>query len=455
VEGVVFKYQFGALGVGQAVLREGQIAVFVAAVELVANNRVTQVCEVDADLVFASGVRDDADKREWKMEGGGQIAARGGSATGNLARPPWHVAEDSLFNKKFGLGGGAIGTDAIFHGHDAVFIFSQGRVDEAVLLADVAMHYGKIFFLNEAVFQGFAERAGGLRIFRDQNHAAGFAVEAVDQIRLEAWGLSAGGQMQTGAADEAGRLAVLGGMTDQAGGFVDREQVGIFKNDLKKLFHNLSLDEAGVSFALLKEKLHKLLPALFIAVLAVSRIPGLLPANFSVVYAFVFCAGVYFPKRIAWWLPLGTMLATDVALNIFYYHVPPFGFYLLLNYAVYAVLIALGKWFGARAGFFKLLFGGLLGAVLFYLVTNTLAWFQDPDYAKTIAGWIQALTVGLPNIHPSTWELFRNTFLSTGLFTTLFVASEKLSAPSESPADKRAGASDENETETEPEEAEA
>jgi hypothetical protein len=243
-------------------------------------------------------------------------------------------------------------------------------------------------------------------------------------------------------------------MTDQAGGFVGHEEVGVFKDDLKKFFHNLSLDKAGVSLALVKEKLHKLLPALFIVVLAVSRIPNLLPPNFSVLYAFVFCAGVYVPRGMGWWLPLGTIFATDVGLCVFYYHVSPLSPDMLLRYAVYAAIIGLGKWFGARSGFFKLLLGGLLGAVFFYLVTNTLAWLQNPDYAKSIAGWIQALTRGLPNVHPTTWEMFRNTLVSTGIFTALFVGAEKM-APAESPADKTAGAREENETEAEPREAEA
>ena len=208
----------------------------------------------------------------------------------------------------------------------------------------------------------------------------------------------------------------------------------------------------------MKEKWNKLLPVLFIVVLAVSRIPGLLPSNFSAVYAFVFCAGVYFRGAMAWWLPLATMLATDAALNIFYYHVTPFGSYLLLNYAIYAGIIGLGQWFGRRAPLLKLVLGGLLGAVIFYLVTNTLSWFQDPAYAKTIAGWIQALTVGHPEIHPTTWEFFRNTLLSTGLFTALFTAAAKLTAPAESPADKTAGAREpegEREAEESPEEAKA
>jgi Family of unknown function (DUF6580) len=219
---------------------------------------------------------------------------------------------------------------------------------------------------------------------------------------------------------------------------------------------NLFPPPVELSFPKVKEKWNKLLPAFFVVVFAVSRIPGLLPGNFSAAYAFAFCAGVYFRGAAAWWAPLGTMLVTDVTLNVFWYHSSPFGFYLLLNYMVYAAIIGLGKWFGRRAPFLKLLFGGLLGAVIFYLVTNTLSWFQDPGYAKTIAGWIQALTIGHPEIHPTTWEFFRNTLLGTGLFTALFVGAEKLTAPAESPADKTAGARepvDEGETEAEPEEA--
>ncbi len=197
-----------------------------------------------------------------------------------------------------------------------------------------------------------------------------------------------------------------------------------------------------------------LLPAIFVTTFALSRIPGLLPPNFSVAYAFAFCAGVYFGGALAWWLPLGVMLVTDVALNVFYYHTAPFGFYLVLNYAVYALLIGLGKLFGRKAPLLKLVLGGLAGALIFYVVTNSLAWLQDAAYAKNLAGWIQALTTGRPDWHPTTWEMFRNTLLSGGLFTALFAASAKLSA--ESPADKTAGAREPApEAEAEPEEAKA
>ena len=210
-----------------------------------------------------------------------------------------------------------------------------------------------------------------------------------------------------------------------------------------------------VKLSLVKSKI--LLPAIFIAVFAVSRIPGLMPPNFSVAYAFAFCAGVFFRGAMAWWLPLATMLITDVGLNVFYYHAPAVAVYLLLNYGVYALLIALGKLFGRNAPLFKLMLGGILGAVIFYFVTNTFSWLQDSAYAKTLAGWIQALTTGRPDWHPTTWEMFRNTLLSGAIFTAIFAVTGKIT--SESPADKTAGAREpvvaEDKPEPEPEEAKA
>ncbi len=213
----------------------------------------------------------------------------------------------------------------------------------------------------------------------------------------------------------------------------------------------------------MKEKLNRLLPFVFVALFAVSRIPDLMPWNFSVVYAFVFCAAVYFPKRLAWWLPLVVMLATDVSLNFYYQHIDSGHSVwdsrnlanLAFNYVAYAVLILLGRQFKPQASWLKLVSGGIFGAIFFYFITNTASWFFNPfnnsEYTKSLAGWIIALTKGTSG-YPSTWEFFRNTLLSSGIFTALFVGAMKLTAPAESPAEKRAGVRDE-EPEAEPEEA--
>ena len=180
----------------------------------------------------------------------------------------------------------------------------------------------------------------------------------------------------------------------------------------------------------MKEKSNLWPAVLLLLAFALSRWPGLLPDNFSAAYALAFCAGVYFPRRLAWWLPLSAFLTTDIVMNLLYYHVAPFSPFMLVNYGTYAVIIGIGKRFSVHASWLKLVSGSLLGAVLFYLVTNTAAWLQNPEYAKTLAGWFQALTIGIPR-YPPTWMFFWKTLLSTGLFTGLFAGTMKLSEKAE------------------------
>jgi hypothetical protein len=192
-----------------------------------------------------------------------------------------------------------------------------------------------------------------------------------------------------------------------------------------------------------------LLPLAFVLVFALSRIPGVLPQNFSAVYALVFCAGVYFSGRTGWWLPLSMVVITDLGLNMYYrahgWHVWDLAVlkYQLFNYVAYAGIIWLGKRFKPQSPFLGLLGGGILGALLFYLITNTASWlfnpFNNPEYTKNLAGWLRALFTGTGG-WPQTWEFFRNTLLSGGLFTGLFVGAMKLTESSESPQEKEAGA---------------
>ena len=195
---------------------------------------------------------------------------------------------------------------------------------------------------------------------------------------------------------------------------------------------------------------------LFVVVFALSRIPGLLPANFSVAYAFMFCSGVYLRGAVGWWLPLGTMLATDLALNGYW---AAHGFTvwdradlasLACNYGAYAGILFLGRRFKPKSNFLGLLGGGILGAFLFYFLTNTAAWlfnpYHNPEYTKNLAGWLIALTKGVSG-YPSTLAFFLKTLISGGLFTALFTAAEKFTA--ESPADKTAGVREPSEGETE------
>lgn len=214
----------------------------------------------------------------------------------------------------------------------------------------------------------------------------------------------------------------------------------------------------------MKWKWQRLLPVVFVLLAALTRWPGLFPPNFSAFYALAFCAGAFFPGRVAWWIPLGTLLATDLALNCYYQFalgVDAFQWYQLLNYAGFALLIVLGRGFGPKTPWLFLLGGGLFGACLFYLVTNTAAWlfnpFGNPEYTRDLAGWLLALTQGTAG-HPPTWEFFRNTLLSGGLFTGLFAGVWRLSTapePETAPAAEQEAEASEGETEPKPEEAKA
>jgi hypothetical protein len=173
-----------------------------------------------------------------------------------------------------------------------------------------------------------------------------------------------------------------------------------------------------------------LLPIALLVIFALSRWPGLMPQNFSAAYAIAFCAGLYLPRKMAWWIPLGALLGTDLLMNLFFYHVDAFHISMLGNYFAFATIIWLGTKFMARDSWVKLLGGGIMGAIIFYLITNTAAWLQLPEYPKTLAGLFQALTVGTPG-WPHTWEFFRNTLLSGGLFTGLFIGAMKLEEKAE------------------------
>jgi hypothetical protein len=200
-----------------------------------------------------------------------------------------------------------------------------------------------------------------------------------------------------------------------------------------------------------KTKTNLWLPVALMVVFALSRWPGVLPDNFSAAYALAFCAGVYFTGSMAWWLPLGTLLVSSTLLNLFYYDFPVWNWFTLVSLLGFAAIIGLGRRFRPQHSLWKLVGGGLLGAILFYLVTNTISWIFEPTqpYPKNLAGWIQALTRGTAG-WPETWTFFRNTLLSGGLFTSLFAGAMKLAEKME--PEESAEPAEEAEKEEAPEE---
>ena len=145
-------------------------------------------------------------------------------------------------------------------------------------------------------------------------------------------------------------------------------------------------------------------------------------ANFSPIMAIAFCGAVYFRSRWMRVIPFVALALSDIYINRFYAR--EYGFDwplsgLLARTACFAVALLIGAWVAQRKSWLNLLNGGLLGAIVFYFVTNTQSWAADPFYAKTLAGWWQALTVGHPE-YPPTVFFFRNTLFGDLMFTGLF-----------------------------------
>ena len=206
MEGVIGQYQLPPLPVGQAVLRQRQIQIFIPAVKLVANHGMAHRGKMDADLMLPS--------RFWTYAQQGKLALR---------------ASKAPFHPEFRQGAGTVAANAMFDGHLAGFVPAQRQINAPGIAPHRAVDNGQIGLFDRAVFPKFAQQAGSGRVFCDKNHSTGFAVQAVDQVRRPFRA-----QVKSHPADQTRPLVALGWMADQAGGLVDDQQVGILENDLKE-----------------------------------------------------------------------------------------------------------------------------------------------------------------------------------------------------------------------------
>jgi hypothetical protein len=161
-------------------------------------------------------------------------------------------------------------------------------------------------------------------------------------------------------------------------------------------------------------------------------------ANFSPLASILLCSAAYLPRKYILLASLGPLLAADIFLNA-HYHAPMLDTGMVSRYFCFGLILLLGSAV-RKQHYFKVLalFGATLaGSGLFYLITNTATWMSTADYAKTLAGWWQALTIGIPGF-PPTLLFFRNTILSDLFFTALFVITQAVF--SKSPSRLTAGA---------------
>jgi Family of unknown function (DUF6580) len=144
-------------------------------------------------------------------------------------------------------------------------------------------------------------------------------------------------------------------------------------------------------------------------------------SNFTPLAAIALCSAAYLPKKYKFSVPLLTLFASDIIINLSY-GAPLFDGQIVVRYGALALIGFIGILLQNRASMKTLLPASIAGSTLFYLITNTFSWLNDPGYMKNFAGLIQSLTVGLPQYSTTpTWMFFRNSLISDLIFTCLFV----------------------------------
>jgi len=179
---------------------------------------------------------------------------------------------------------------------------------------------------------------------------------------------------------------------------------------------------------------HAAAPAVFVAlvflvigtffrVIRADLAPGTLP-NFSPLMAAALCGALFIPGWLGLVVPVAALLISDALLNI-HDGFPAISSQVLWTLPCYLLAVGLGWMIREyRGGLGTIMGATLVSSFMFYLVTNTGSWLGLAAYPQSFAGWVQAITTGLPG-YPPTWMFFRNSLVSDLLFAACFVAAER------------------------------
>jgi len=145
-----------------------------------------------------------------------------------------------------------------------------------------------------------------------------------------------------------------------------------------------------------------LLPISLILILSLSRlIPH--PYNFTPILAVGIFSGYYFKNFIlSSFIVISSMAIGDLFL----------GFHntMLFTYASMAIAVSFGIMI-KKFNFPEIVLGGLLGSIVFFVVTNFGSWIFLDMYEKNFSGLLQSYILAIP--------FFHNTLISTLLYLTV------------------------------------
>jgi hypothetical protein len=126
--------------------------------------------------------------------------------------------------------------------------------------------------------------------------------------------------------------------------------------------------------------------------------------NFTPVLSMAFLGGMYLRGRQAVFVPLALMVMSDLIIGLY-----PLVY---VTWGSIALISLFGLWLKERKSFVTVFAGGILSAVIFFIITNFSSWLTL--YPHTMDGFRQCYILAIP--------FFRSTLVSSVAYNLVFYA---------------------------------
>lgn len=133
------------------------------------------------------------------------------------------------------------------------------------------------------------------------------------------------------------------------------------------------------------------------------------PANFAPIGAISLFSGLYLSKRLAFALPIIAMLVSDILIGFYNWKM------MSAVYFSFLIIVYIGILVKRNKKITTILYGTLLGSIIFYLITNTAVWIFGTMYPHTVNGLMSSYIMGIP--------FFKNTIIGDLFFVSILVGS--------------------------------
>jgi hypothetical protein len=136
---------------------------------------------------------------------------------------------------------------------------------------------------------------------------------------------------------------------------------------------------------------------------------SLVLANVAPLAAVVVAGAIYLPRRVAFAVPFGALFVSTVVVN-WAKGWPVASPYTAVVAFCFVLVFAMAWTLRGTRRIPAVVGMTVAGTLVFYLLSNTVAWVFEPGYARSLGGWLQSQTVGLPlpGAPPSWWFLLKS-----------------------------------------------